>query len=204
MVGYNSFVIVKAESAGKSVAETFSLSDSEKETLLRIARGSIMGAFAKRSEGDSWAAEDLTETLKQKCGAFVTLTENGRLRGCIGHFGENIPLYRVVAAMARAAAFEDYRFQQVRKEEMQDIEIEISVLTPLKHIQSADEFDYGREGIYMVKDGRSGTFLPQVADEVNWSKEEFLGHCAQDKAGIGWDGWKSADLYTYEAIIFKE
>lgn len=56
----------------------------------------------------------------------------------------------------------------------------------------------------MVKDGRSGTFLPQVADEVNWSKEEFLGHCAQDKAGIGWDGWKSADLYTYEAIIFKE
>ena len=204
VVGYNSFVIVKAESAGKSVAETFSLSDSEKETLLRIARGSIMGAFAKRSEGDSWAAEDLTETLKQKCGAFVTLTENGRLRGCIGHFGENIPLYRVVAAMARAAAFEDYRFQQVRKEEMQDIEIEISVLTPLKHIQSADEFDYGREGIYMVKDGRSGTFLPQVADEVNWSKEEFLGHCAQDKAGIGWDGWKSADLYTYEAIIFKE
>lgn len=201
VVGYNSFVIT---TNANDASKTFSLTDSEKETLLRIARSSIMGKFAKKSEEDSWAGETLTETLKQKCGAFVTLNKNGRLRGCIGHFGENIPLYKVVAAMARAAAFEDYRFPQVLKEEMPDIEIEISVLTPLKRIQSADEFNYGKEGIYMVKDGRSGTFLPQVADEVNWTKEEFLGHCAQDKAGIGWDGWKSAALYTYEAIIFKE
>jgi AmmeMemoRadiSam system protein B/AmmeMemoRadiSam system protein A len=210
VVGYNSFVITKNadESAGAKGSsadkEGFSLTDNEKKTLLRIARNSIMGEFSNKSEDDSWAGETLTENLKQKCGAFVTLNKKGSLRGCIGHFGENIPVYKVVAAMARAAAFEDYRFPQVSKSEMNAIEIEISVLTPLKHIQDASEFNYGKEGIYMVKNGRSGTFLPQVADEVNWTKEEFLGHCAQDKAGIGWDGWKTADLYTYEAIIFKE
>ena len=72
----------------------------------------------------------------------------------------------------------------------------------LKGLHSIDEFQYGKQGIYMRKGWRSGTFLPQVAYEVNWTKEEFLGHCAQDKAGIGWDGWKTAELYTYEAIVF--
>ena len=87
---------------------------------------------------------------------------------------------------------------------MKDIVIEISVLTPLKRIQSIDEFQYGKQGIYMRKGYHSGTFLPQVAQEVNWTKEEFLGHCAQDKAGLGWDGWRGAELYTYEAIVFHE
>lgn len=104
--------------------------------------------------------------------------------------------------MAHAAAFEDPRFTPLREEELDDVQIEISVLTPLKRIHSIDEFQYGKQGIYMRKGWRSGTFLPQVADEVNWTKEEFLGHCAQDKAGIGWDGWKTAELYTYEAIVF--
>lgn len=201
VVGYNAFVVAKE--AAKS-RKDFSLNDSEKKTLLKIARSSIEGAFDKKDVSASWSEADLTENLKSKCGAFVTLNENGRLRGCIGHFGENVPVYKVVASMARAAAFEDYRFPQVRRSELDSIEIEISVLTPLKHIQDPSEFHYGKEGIYMVKDGRSGTFLPQVADEVDWTKEEFLGHCAQDKAGIGWNGWKTADLYTYEAIIFKE
>ncbi|HRR06883.1 MAG TPA: AMMECR1 domain-containing protein, partial [Victivallales bacterium] len=70
--------------------------------------------------------------------------------------------------------------------------------------KSIDEFEMGKHGIYMIKGYRSGTFLPQVAKETNWSKEEFLGHCARDKAGIGWDGWKDAELYTYEALVFSE
>ena len=106
--------------------------------------------------------------------------------------------------MAHNAAFDDPRFMPVKEEEMSDISIEISVLTPLKRIYDISEFNYGHEGIYIHKGFRSGTFLPQVADEVKWTKEEFLGHCAQDKAGIGWNGWRNAELYTYKAIIFKE
>jgi AMMECR1 domain-containing protein len=74
----------------------------------------------------------------------------------------------------------------------------------MKKIQSIDEITLGKHGIYIVKNGRSGTFLPQVADESGWTKEEFLGHCARDKARIGWDGWKDADIYIYEAIVFSE
>lgn len=102
--------------------------------------------------------------------------------------------------MAKAAAFEDPRFPAVNITELPDIDIEISVLTPMKRIHSIDKFQLGKQGIYMGN--RAGTFLPQVADEVSWTKEEFLGHCAQDKAGIGWEGWRTAELYTYEAIIF--
>jgi hypothetical protein len=108
----------------------------------------------------------------------------------------------MVAEMARAAAFEDPRFAPVRREELADIDIEISVLTPMRRIQSLDEFELHRHGIYIRKGYRSGTYLPQVADEVNWTKEEFVAHCAQDKAGIGWDGWRDAELYVYEAIVF--
>ena len=144
----------------------------------------------------------LTTHLFSKCGAFVSLHKQGRLRGCIGHFGEDVPLHEIVAEMARAAAFEDPRFMPVTKDELDDIDIEISVLTPMRRIQSLDEFQLHKHGIYIKKGYRSGTFLPQVADEVNWTKEEFVGHCAQDKAGIGWDGWRDAELYVYEAIIF--
>jgi AmmeMemoRadiSam system protein A len=113
-------------------------------------------------------------------------------------------LYKVVQEMALSSAFQDTRFSPVKLSEMKDIEVEISVLTPLKRISSIDEFELGKQGIYMIKGRSSGTFLPQVAAETNWTKEEFLGHCAQDKAGIGWNGWKDADLYTYEALVFSE
>ena len=89
-------------------------------------------------------------------------------------------------------------------EELEQVHIEISVLSPLRQISSPDELVLGRDGVLMVKDGRSGTFLPQVADETGWTKEEFLGHCARDKAGIGWNGWKDADLYVYQAEVFDE
>lgn len=198
VVGYNAFAVTEEKQSG------FTITDEEKKTLLRIARSSIEGAFTGQSLQDSWKGLELTTLLQSKCGAFVTLNENNRLRGCIGHFGEDEPVYRVVAQMARAAAFDDPRFNEVSEEEMERIAIEISVLSPLKRINGAAEFNYGKEGIYMVKNGRSGTFLPQVAEETGWSKEEFLSHCAQDKAGIGPDGWKTADLYTYEAAVFNE
>ena len=187
---------------GNDVAVKDSSSDEfltaeEKKNLLILARNSI-------SSDSATPPANLSARLMRRCGAFVTLNENGHLRGCIGHFGEDIPLADVIWKMARAAAFEDPRFPPVSKDEFPQIEIEISVLTPLHRITHISEFQYGKQGIYMRKGFHSGTFLPQVADEVNWTKEEFLGHCAQDKAGIGWDGWKDAELYTYDAIIFSE
>ena len=99
----------------------------------------------------------LTDNLLAKCGAFVSLHKQNRLRGCIGHFGEDVPLHEIVAEMARAAAFEDPRFVPVSHEELDDIDIEISVLTPMRRIQSLDEFEMHRHGIYIRKGYRSGT-----------------------------------------------
>ena len=193
VVGYHAFAIVRGAS------QEFSLADDEKRMLKEIAYKSIKDSL----DGKRIAQPIINSAiLNSKCGAFVSLHKQGRLRGCIGHFGEDVPLHEIVAEMARAAAFEDPRFMPVTKDELDDIDIEISVLTPMRRIQSLDEFQLHKHGIYIRKGYRSGTFLPQVADEVNWTKEEFVGHCAQDKAGIGWDGWKDAELYVYEAIVF--
>ena len=212
VVGYHAFAIVRKSS------QEFSLSEDEKRMLKEIALTSIKDSLRNEelrikneefATAHSAAQSDssffiLHSSLKQKCGAFVSLHKHGRLRGCIGHFGEDVPLHEIVAEMARAAAFEDPRFMPVTADELSDIDIEISVLTPMRRIQSLDEFELHRHGIYIRKGYRSGTYLPQVADEVNWTKEEFVSHCAQDKAGIGWDGWKDAEteLYVYEAIVF--
>ncbi len=212
VVGYHAFAIVR-----KALQE-FSLSDEEKRTLKEIALTSIKDSLRNeelRMKNEEFATAHsaaqsdssffiLHSSLKQKCGAFVSLHKHGRLRGCIGHFGEDVPLHEIVAEMARAAAFEDPRFMPVTADELSDIDIEISVLTPMRRIQSLDEFELHRHGIYIRRGYRSGTYLPQVADEVNWTKEEFVSHCAQDKAGIGWDGWRDAEteLYVYEAIVF--
>ena len=194
VVGYHSFAILRKENTD------FTLTDSDKIILKEIAMNIIKDSLERKSvERKPYA---FSSALQQKCGAFVSLHKQGRLRGCIGHFGEDVPLHEIVAEMARAAAFEDPRFTPVSREELDDIDIEISVLTPMRRIHSLDEFVLHRHGIYIRKGYRSGTFLPQVADEVNWTKEEFVGHCSQDKAGIGWNGWRDAELYIYEAIVF--
>lgn len=195
VVGYHSFAILRKESTG------FTLSDTDKKQLKEIALNSIKDSLAGKPVAKNSILSPHSP-LKQKCGAFVSLHKQGHLRGCIGHFGEDYPLHEMVAEMARAAAFEDPRFMPVTRDELDDIDIEISVLTPMRRIRSIDEFELHRHGIYIRKGFRSGTFLPQVADEVNWTKEEFVGHCSQDKAGIGWDGWRDAELYVYEAIVF--
>ena len=203
VVGYHAFTVVYKEPVRQEDSESgFALTDQEKAILLETARRSIETSF----EGKYWLPSDtqLTQTLKAECGAFVTLHLHGRLRGCIGNIVGVRPLYKTVAEMARAAAFEDDRFRPLTREELEQVHIEISVLSPLRQISSPDELVLGRDGVLMVKDGRSGTFLPQVADETGWTREEFLGHCARDKAGIGWNGWKDADLYVYQAEVFDE
>lgn len=197
VVGYHAFAFLR-----KQISETeFTLTDADKKQLKEIALQSIKDSLDSKPIARPTLHSQLS-ILNSKCGAFVSLHKYGRLRGCIGHFGEDYPLHEIVAEMARAAAFEDPRFTPVTREELDDIDIEISVLTPMRRIQSIDEFELHRHGIYVRKGFRSGTFLPQVADEVNWTKEEFIGHCSQDKAGLGWDGWRDAELYVYEAIVF--
>jgi len=198
VVGYHSFVFIR-DTKNKS----FSLSDEEKARLLDLARDAIKHRLQNKSfeSGDTAA---FSKRLQTPLGVFVSLHKNGKLRGCIGQFLTTFPLYEVVQKMAVAAAFQDYRFDPVSRDEMNEIQIEISVLSPLKRINSIDEFELGKQGIYMIKGSRSGTLLPQVAADTGWSKNEFLGHCARDKAGIGWDGWKNAELYTYEALVFGE
>lgn len=202
VVGYHAIVFAKKKKRDMSENQ-FEISNQEKEMLLKIARSTIV-EYLKTGKVISVKQHELTETMESKCGAFVTLHSEGALRGCIGRFIVDEPLYKVVQKMAIAAATEDTRFPTVEINEMDKLDIEISVLTPLKKIDSIDEIEMGRHGIYIKKGFASGTFLPQVALETGWTKEEFLGYCARNKAGIGWTGWKDADIYTYEALVFGE
>lgn len=181
----------------------FSLSSDDKNALLRIARETIK-EYVKHQTVPEIDQTRLSPNLMAQAGAFVTLKEKGDLRGCIGRFQPSQPLYSTVQSMAIAAATQDSRFLPVKVSEIDQLEIEISVLTPLQKIKSIDEIVLGRHGIYIKKGNRSGTFLPQVATGMHWTKEEFLGHCSQDKAFIGWNGWKDADIYIYEALVFGE
>lgn len=201
VVGYHSFIFTGGNNT--QIYNEFKLTPEDKRTLLNIARNSIE-MLLNHNKLPIIDENNLSGNLKMNCGAFVTLNENGKLRGCIGNFSSMKPLYKVVQEMAVSAAFHDLRFAPVLKEELSKICIEISVITLFKQIYSIDDFELGKHGIYMTKGTRSGTFLPQVASSTHWNKEEFLGHCARDKAGIGWNGWKDANLYTYEVLIFDE
>lgn len=209
VVGYYAIAVtVKEENNNKgstkaSIQEEFSLSMKEKKTLISIARNTLEN-YIRTGKIPPVERNILTPALELPCGAFVTLRKNGELRGCIGRFEPTEPLWKVVQEMTVASAVHDYRFDPVDRNELNEIDIEISVLTPLKRVSSPDQIRLGIDGIYIRKGSASGTFLPQVARETNWTLEEFLGHCARDKAGIGWNGWKDAELYTYQALIIEE
>jgi AmmeMemoRadiSam system protein B/AmmeMemoRadiSam system protein A len=203
VVGYNAIAFSLRESKEKRDPRKFDLNDREKKELLRIARRTIE-QYVKDRTLVGLDTTKFSNTMKMNCGAFVTLRKHEELRGCIGRFDASEPLHKVVQQMAIAAATEDYRFPPVEPQETNQLDIEISVLTPMRRIGSIDEIELGKHGIYIRKGTRGGTFLPQVATETGWSKEEFLRHCAQDKAGIGWDGWKDAEIYVYEAKVFSE
>jgi len=183
--------------------ECSGLNTKDKHQLLEIARNTIE-EYLKTGGIPDVKTGSLSKGLLEKRGVFVSLHKKGDLRGCIGHFEGDKPLWSIVQEMAVSAAARDYRFPPLNKQELADIDIEISVLSPLRRITSEKEIVLGKHGIYMKKGNRSGTFLPQVATSTNWTRREFLGHCAEDKAGIGWDGWKDAELYVYEACVFSE
>ncbi|MCF8380300.1 MAG: AmmeMemoRadiSam system protein A [Bacteroidales bacterium] len=179
------------------------LSEAEKQKLLEISRESLIH-FLKFGSSMENSDKNISENLRIKTGAFVSIYVKGKLRGCIGKLSADIPLFELIRRMTISAASTDRRFKSLKYSELDNVKIELSVLTPMKRIYDISEFELGRHGIYISDGYNSGTFLPQVAEHSDWTKEEFLGHCSRDKARIGWDGWKTAELYIYEAIILKE
>lgn len=194
-----------ALSVSQPAQEERLLTEPEKTELLKIARNTIQTYLQEKRIPDIDSLT-LPMALRGKAGAFVTLKKSGNLRGCIGHFEADNPLFKIVQQMAIASATQDYRFSTVTLAEMKTIDIEISVLTPMRKITDVKAIRLGTDGIYIKKGGRSGTFLPQVATETVWGLEDFLGHCARDKAGIGWEGWKdkNTEIFVYQAFVFGE
>ena len=206
VVGYNALVMIdkkiKVNHADGSES-SFTITAEEKKQLFAIAKGSIQSML---NHNGIFAIDEksIPENLKKPMGAFVTLKINGVLRGCIGRFISSEPLFKVVQESAISSAFEDPRFSPITKNEYKNTEIEITVIGPLKRIKNINEIVLGKHGIYIKKDNRSGTMLPQVATENGWTVEEFLGFTSRDKAGLGWDGWKDAELSIYEGVVLEE
>ena len=178
------------------------LNDKEQATLLAIARKSI----------ESWVRSGAVyiepreeKVLNKRSGCFVTIKQNGELRGCIGNFQSELPLFREVAEIAAASASKDPRFYPIREEDLDNFNLEISVLSPLHKIDKVEEIEVGKHGIYLEKGFYRGVLLPQVATEHGWDRETFLKQTCL-KAGLPTDAWKSEDteIYIFSAVVFGE
>jgi AmmeMemoRadiSam system protein A len=177
--------------------------EKQKRQLLQIARETLEYYLSGKQVPEIQISDPV---LKEKRGAFVTLHNRGNLRGCIGMITSQNPLYITIRNMAIESATADPRFYPVTKEELKHIDIEISVLTVPHRVGSPDEIVLGRDGV-IVKSGLSqGVFLPQVADETGWTKEEFLSILCFQKAGLTLDAWKKpqTELYIFQAEVFSE
>jgi AmmeMemoRadiSam system protein A len=176
-----------------------SLSEEEKGQLKHLARDAIECALF----GKEQCRIELSEKLKEKAGAFVTLKFRGELRGCIGYTSAVMPLADVVEKMAIQSAFHDPRFCGLRKDEWKDIDIEISVISPMRKIDSIEEIQVGTHGLYVEKGGYTGLLLPQVATEYNWDRKTFLEYTCH-KAGLPRDAWKLVDtkICVFSAEVF--
>ncbi len=178
------------------------LSDEQKRRLLEVARQSLHAAVAGGPPPD--LATDDPELLEPR-GAFVTLKRGGQLRGCIGYVEPRVPLIEAVADNVRSAALHDPRFKTVAPEELSDIELDISALTPLEPVQDAGEIEVGRHGLMISYGPSRGLLLPQVPIEWGWDREEFLEHTCL-KADLPPDAWRreDAELLCFEAEVFSE
>jgi len=179
----------------------FQLTPEEKQILLQTARQAITARLEKRKP----KYPEPTELLKKKCGAFVTLHKQGSLRGCIGFVVAGKPLIETVAEAAQSSAFGDPRFPALTAREVDQIDIEISVLSPLRRIESVEEIRVGEHGISLRSGFSSGLLLPQVATEYGWDRDTFLTHTCR-KAGLQGDCWRSPDteIEIFSAVVFGE
>lgn len=181
----------------------FKLSAEERATLLQLARRTLERCAAE-GKFHPVAEEPRSEALKASAGAFVTLHKHGQLRGCIGTFHGEGHLCRTVESMAYAAGWQDPRFPRLRPEEVDQVDIEISVLSPLRRITDINEIQVGKHGICISHGFHRGVLLPQVATEQGWDRETFLTHTCL-KAGLPPDAWqKGATIEIFSAEVFGE
>jgi AmmeMemoRadiSam system protein B/AmmeMemoRadiSam system protein A len=194
VVGYLAAALV-----AKSSDQAFSLSEKEKKELVRLAYATIR-QYVRVKKLPEYSAEG--PHLRQNRGAFVTLTEHGSLRGCIGFTEPLMPLYQTVMEAAVYAACRDPRFRPVTPDELDDLAVEISVLTPLEKILDPRSVIIGKHGLVIEMNGKRGLLLPQVATENRWNQTTFLEQACL-KAGLPKTAWKSgANIYVFEAIVF--
>jgi AmmeMemoRadiSam system protein B/AmmeMemoRadiSam system protein A len=192
----------KTKSEEKKVGVDLGLSKEDRKVLMDIAKTTI-GCKVKGEKLPEFKVD--SPILKEKRGAFVTIKENGQLRGCIGYIEAIKPLYITIQEMAEAAALHDPRFPPVSPEELDKLELEISVLTPLRKIKDINEIEIGKHGVVLKKGYHQGVFLPQVATEQGWDRITFLEELCY-KAGIyDKNCWKDedAEIYIYSADVFK-
>jgi len=178
----------------------FSLTPEEKTFLKDL----VLYSITSRLRGEkACAPEPPTETLGAKYGAFVTLKRRGRLRGCIGHIIGDSPLVETIFEMARAAAFGDPRFPELEQSELNELEIEISILSALTPCPDPNLVEVGRHGLLVQQGMRQGLLLPQVPLEWGWDRDAFLRQTCH-KAGLPPDAWKdpSSKLFWFEAEVF--
>ena len=203
VVGYGAVALVKAPAGGKNVEAAFSLSKAEKDALLKIARKSVETAVreSKMYECSSGGLD----ALDRERGAFVTLTKEGQLRGCIGYVSPLKPLYLTVRDVAMMAALRDHRFRPVTAGELRDLEYEISVLSPLRRVLDIREIRIGQHGLLIHEDSHEGLLLPQVASDEKWDRATFLEQVCY-KAGLPTRAWQDtdADLFRFTALVFGE
>lgn len=179
------------------------ISEQEKSLLLKIARESLEH-YLRTGQILEYDQKLIPDVFLANFGVFVTLTIEKKLRGCIGRFTSELPLYRLVQEIAISSAERDYRFGPLRYDELMKVKIELSILGKLQKINSPDEIIPGKHGIYLKKDTRSGTYLPKVATEMAWNALQFVENCAESKAGLGRDGWKDAEMFVYDTYSFSE
>jgi AmmeMemoRadiSam system protein A len=181
--------------------EMLPLSEADQKTLLRMAREALV-AYLESAEIPTVPTEP-AETLRQHCGAFVTLRKGRNLRGCIGVVTANNPLYVTVSECAVWAAVQDPRFPPVTKRELPELTMEVSVLSPLFEIAPQD-IEVGRHGLLISHEGWRGLLLPQVAVEWKWNREQFLEETCR-KAGLPSDAWRhGAKIQAFTAQVFEE
>lgn len=171
------------------------------DLLFSLVHASLESAF----EGKEMTFPHLPPSLEVKRGAFVTIQLAHQLRGCIGYMAGIMPLGRQIATLAREAAFEDYRFPSLTAEEYRNCTFELSILTPMHPIATLDEFELGKMGILMEEGAHHAVFLPQVATETGWTKDELLAALSQ-KAGLAPDAYLHPDatFQTFTAEVYHE
>lgn len=177
------------------------LTKKEQKELLKIARKTIVDYVTNRNIP---AVVTTSPGLNLHSGCFVTVKKKAELRGCIGNFVSDQPLYLLVQEMAVSAATRDPRFYPMKTDDLTDFKLDISVLSPLEKAGSVEEIQVGIHGIYIIKGSYRGVLLPQVATEYGWNRDQFLQHTCI-KAGLPQDAWQGeCEIYIFSAQVFGD